>query len=131
MSIPKLINPIHRADWDWANTPIGVVLVLVDCMSGEDDACMCATSQLIPGWWILDDGTWTDTPPERAAEPAPAPTHLFNVQLEDVGPDEHPDGDIMPRLTIVGGHDIAENILAESEGGPVVLSVHVRKGGDQ
>lgn len=52
---------------------------------------------------------------------------LFDVVLDDAGPDVHPDGDMVARLVPVDDRGVVESILAETLGGPVTLAVHEQR----
>lgn len=58
---------VKKSDWNWINTPAGALLYIIDSMTGNDDASMCATSQIVPGFWVMDDGSWTSECPDILA----------------------------------------------------------------
>jgi len=61
--LPHLENLKTARDWDWLNTPVGVILTYFYAPTGEDDTAVCVTSQRVDGWWVLPDGSWTQKSP--------------------------------------------------------------------
>ena len=65
---PELCNPRTEDDIYFHNTPVGVIITpMFSDHSGSDEGSVSTsvsiTSQLIEGWWVRPDGSWTQESP--------------------------------------------------------------------